>query len=140
MTNLDSRKVKEIAQKYKLELLLLFGSQVKKKSIKSEKTDFDVAYLAKQELSFDEQIKMNCELMEVFGSDKIDMVNLKNANPLLMYQVGQNCRLLYGKKEDFLEFKALAFRVYIDQQDLLELEDYLINKKQNLLKRSLYGG
>lgn len=129
--------LKKIAQKYSLELILLFGSRVSKKI--HQESDFDVAYLSKRELSGKEEIELDCDLMEVFESEKVDLVNLRKVDPLLRYEIAENCQLLYGKEEDLLEFKAFAFRDYINHLPLLELEDFLIKKRQKLLKKLIYG-
>lgn len=129
--------LEEIAKKYSLELLLLFGSRVSKKTYFG--SDFDIAYLAKRELTGKEIINLNCDLMDLFHSDKIDMVNLKRANPFLTYEIAKNCKLLFGKQQDFLEFKAVAFRKYIDALSLFELQEILMRKRHEVLRQKIYG-
>ncbi|TRZ80238.1 hypothetical protein D4R86_04640 [bacterium] len=134
----EKKQLNKIAKKYSLKLLLLFGSQVNKKNLHQE-SDFDIAYLTKRELNGKEQIDLNCDLMDIFHSDRIDMVNLENVNPLLRYEIAINSRLLYGNELDYLEFKALAFRTHIDSQRLFDLEDILVKKRHKLLEQSIYG-
>lgn len=129
--------IKKIAQKYDLELLLLFGSKVSGRT--HQESDFDIAYLSRKELSGKEMIDLNCDLMDVFESDRIDTVDLKKASPLLGYEISKNCQLLFGKELEFLEFKAVAFKKYIDAGPLFKLQDVLIKKKHRLLKETIYG-
>jgi len=134
----EKKQFNKIAEKYGLKLLLLFGSQVNKKNLHQE-SDFDIAYLAERELKGREQIDLNCDLMDIFHSDKIDMVNLKNVDPLLRYEIAINSELLYGDGLDYLESNAFAFRTYIDSQRLFDLEDILVEKRHKLLEQSIYG-
>ena len=133
-----NKQIKKIAKKYDLELLLLFGSRVNKKFLHKE-SDFDIAYLSERELSGQEQVDLNCDLMDIFHSDKIDTVNLRKANPLLRYQIAAKSELLYGDEMEYLGFKAFGFKDYVLHRSLFELEDSLINKRHQLLTKSIYG-
>lgn len=129
--------LKKIAQKYSLELLLLFGSQISKRIHKE--SDYDIAYLSKKDLDIKEEINLNYDLIDIFNSDRVDLVNLKKANPLLSFEIAKQCQLIFGEKKIFSEFKALAFKKYIDHLPILDLEKTLIKKRQELLKESIYG-
>ena len=74
-------KIKELAGKYHLSLVLLFGSRATGKI--HARSDFDVAYLSEKPLDLMDEARMLCDLMPIFRSDKIDLVNLKKAPPLL---------------------------------------------------------
>ena len=133
----DKKKITDkIAQKYSLEMILLFGSQVSGKT--SKESDFDIAYLSKKELSGKEEIELNCDLMDVFKSDKIDLTNLKNANPFLNYEIAKKCRLILGDEKKFSEFKIMAFKKYIDHLPLLDFQSFLIKKRHRILKELIY--
>ena len=133
----EKQQLNKIAKKYNLKLLLLFGSQTDKESLHQE-SDFDIAYLSQKELDIQKQVQLNCDLMKIFNSDKIDMVNLKKANPLLRYEIAKKNELLFGNMLDFLEFKARAFRIYVESESLFNLENRLIKRRQKLLEQSIY--
>lgn len=133
------KKINKIAKKYALDLVLLFGSQTKNKKRLHRESDFDVAYLSKRDLPGKEIIDLNCDLIDIFGNDRVDLVNLRRIDPLLRYEIAQNSQLLYGGEMDYLEFKAFAFRDYIAHQNLFDLRELLIKKRQRLLKQSIYG-
>lgn len=137
LTKQKKEKIDDVAKKYGLKLLLLFGSQVQGKT--NFDSDFDIAYLPKKSLDGGEEIEMNCDLMDVFQTDKIDQVNIKRANPLLLYEISRNSKLLFGEEMEYLEFKARAFRIYIESQSLFELKSILIKKRQRLLRQSIYA-
>ncbi|MCL5010976.1 MAG: nucleotidyltransferase domain-containing protein [Patescibacteria group bacterium] len=111
-----------IAQKYDLRLLLLFGSQVDGKQLHKE-SDFDVAYLSRGKLDLMKEAQMIVDLTPYFHSENIDLVNLKNASPLLYYAVFDKCQVLY--QENGLLFPALrvyAFRKFVEMQPIYELK------------------
>jgi len=58
----QKEKIKRLAGKYQLKLMVLFGSQAKRKRVHKE-SDFDVAYLSKKDLSGKKIIDLNCDLM-----------------------------------------------------------------------------
>ena len=129
----------KFVEKYELKLLLLFGSRAKDEKYIRKDSDFDVAYLSKKELTGKEIIDFNCDLMDIFNFDKVDLVDLKKDNPFLQYEIAKNSKLLYGKEMDYLEFKAFAFKNYISHKPLFELRDFLIKKKHQLLAKKIYG-
>ncbi len=134
---INKEKIKEIAQKYNLEMVLLFGSQVNSRA--KPDSDVDVAYSAKKQLSVDEKIGFNNELCDFFKKDIVDQVDIKNANPLLLHEISTNSKLIFGKEIDYLEFKAFTFRNYIDSQSLFNLEELLIKKRHQEFGKLIYG-
>lgn len=134
MMKFDKKKIQEIAEKYDLKMLLLFGSQLKSKKLLHPESDVDIAYASKKKLTGDETVDLNCDLIDIFEHSKIDMVDLKKAPPLLRFEISQNSKMLFGDEMDYLEFKAQAFRIYIDAKPLFKLRDLLIRKRQELLK------
>ncbi len=133
----EKANIEKIAKKYSLKLLLLFGSQANGKN--RADSDFDIAYIAKKELSMDEKISLNNEFISLFNCDKIDLTDLKEANALLIYEISQNCKMLFGDDEDLANFKIFAFKNYIDHIPLFELEEVLVKKRQTLLKDAIYN-
>jgi len=130
--DIDEKKEKlmrEIAQKYDLRLVLLFGSRVDGKQLHKE-SDFDVAYLSKRKLDLMEEARMMLAMTPYFHSENIDLVNLKNAPPLLYYAVFDKCQVLF--QEDGLLFPTLrvyAFRKYIEMQPIYELKYERLKEK-----------
>ena len=121
-------KIAELAEKYDLKLVVLFGSQVTGKTHKE--SDVDVAYLSERKLSFSEEAFLNTDLTEVFRNDAVSLVDLKRASPLLQKQVVMNAIVVYEKTPHlFIEAFLYALRVYEEAQLLFDLrEHYLQNK------------
>lgn len=123
------KKLREIAEKYDLKLLLLFGSRAGNKKFLHKESDFDVAYLSQKDLDLEEEAKLVCDLMPVFKSEKIDLMNLKKASPFLFYSIFQNCRILYA--DDPLLFyylRSYAFKRYIEAKPLYQKKSERINE------------
>lgn len=115
----QKQKIAEIAEKYQLKLVLLFGSQSSGRIHKE--SDFDIAYLPTKNLKFDEENYLNYEFTNIFQNDRVDTVDIRKAPPLLLYAIFQNCLVLF--KEDDLVFpvyKAYAFKKYIEARPFLE--------------------
>jgi len=118
-------RIEEVAKRYQLKLVLLFGSFANGKNRKD--SDLDIAVLDSKKISFNKQLKIIGEFSRIFGKN-IDLTVLNRANPLLLGQINKNCVLLHGRREDFLKFKLRAFRLFCDYAPYFEMEKKL-NKK-----------
>lgn len=113
--------LKKIAQRYNLELILLFGSQIGDKKYLNKESDFDIAYLSGRSLDLTDEAKLIVEIAPIFRSENIDLVNLRKAPPLLFYAITKNCRVIYEKKPPaFAYLRAYAFKKYIETKPLYE--------------------
>lgn len=97
--------IKNIAEKYHLSLVLLFGSQVSGPIHKE--SDIDIAVLPSKNLTFEQEINLAAEFFNI--SNKIDFTNLRKASPLLLKKIIENCQALYQKNpSDFSVFEIHA--------------------------------
>jgi len=120
-------KINKIAKKYDLDLILLFGSRLREKKYLQRESDFDIAYLSKKDLNLMEEAKLICDLMPIFKSDKVDLVNLKRANPLLMKQIFENHKVLFCRNlKIYYQYKIYAERRYAEAKPLFQLTEELI--------------
>ena len=124
-------KINNLAKKYNLSLVILYGSHARGKVHKE--SDIDIAVLGARPIPFEKLIDLNNEFAEIFKVKEIDVKSLHNTNFLFRYQVMYKGILLYGKSYDYNSFKSYAFRDYYDSQDLLRLKEVFIKKRlQNL--------
>lgn len=115
----QKQKIKELAQKYNLKLILLFGSQALKKT--HRESDVDLAFLSGENLSFEEETLLNTEFCGILKTDRVDTVNLRKAPPLLLKEILDNCRILYRKEKlDFSFFEALVLQKYFEAKPLFQ--------------------
>jgi predicted nucleotidyltransferase len=117
--------IAKVAKKFKLKLILIFGSFARGRQRKD--SDLDIAVFGSKGISFNEEIKIIGELSSIFRKN-VDLSVLNTANPLLTFQASKNSILLYGSKEDFLKFKMYAFSRYNDYFPYFAMERSL-NKK-----------
>ncbi|PIU16383.1 hypothetical protein COT20_00435 [bacterium (Candidatus Gribaldobacteria) CG08_land_8_20_14_0_20_39_15] len=134
---INKKEIKKIAQKYNLAMVLLFGSQARGR-VKPD-SDIDIAYSTQNPLSIKEKLDLNNDLGNFFRKDNVDQIDIKSANPLLLYEISRNSKLLFGKEIDYIKFKTRAFRIFIDSESLFKLEESLIKKRQKLLGDMIYA-
>lgn len=99
---------------YTKPLMILFGSRAR--GTQGASSDVDVGVLAEQPLSVADKAGFAENIARKLNTspDSIDVVDLRSAPPLLQYQVAQTGRLLSGAEQDFIRFKVLAWKRYLD--------------------------
>lgn len=116
--------LKKFAKKYKLSLIVLFGSMADGK-IHAE-SDVDLAYVRHKELSLKDELNLRADLMKIFHKE-IDLVFLPKASPLLLHEIAVKGRLMYGKKRDFNEMKINGIKKFIDFEPYFRLREKMLN-------------
>lgn len=118
----DYEDVKDLAQKYSLELLLLFGSRISGEI--HQESDYDIAYLSNRRLGLDEEGRLINGLLPLFGEHderKINLVNIRKASPLLLYAMTSEGQVLFEQTPTtFASLRAYAFKKYIETKPLYE--------------------
>ena len=94
MEKIAQDKIEEIAKKYDLKLLLLFGSQVSGKT--HPMSDFDFGYIGKKDMSYQEKSSLDDDLSRLVKGEA-DTVDLRNAGSLLKYEIIKNNEILYDE-------------------------------------------
>lgn len=111
--------IQKIAQEYSLELVLLFGSRVSGRIRKD--SDFDIAYLSIKKLDLMQEAQLILQLAQVFKSENIDLVNLKNADPLINYSIFNECQVIFEiNPMIFSTLRVYSFKKYIENKFLYE--------------------
>jgi len=138
LTQTQKEKLAKIAAKFLLKFVVLFGSYAEQKE--TPVSDLDIAvYLKRQPLSYHEFAELYFSLAEIFPQFEVDLAILNTADPLFRYEITRKGRLLYGDELAYLEYKAFAFKDYIDTANLREAEKASILKRQKLLKKLIYA-
>jgi len=122
-------EIKKLAPKYRLSLVLLFGSQASGKT--HSKSDVDIAYLTEKEMRPIEEARMALEFSEKLKINvkDLEIVNLKEAIPFLLRQIADKSVLLYEKEPlIFANFKIYAFKRFMEAQKLFKLKEKSLNK------------
>ena len=98
----------------KNDLIILFGSRARGQAGKL--SDTDIAVLSDHELDLAERGEIAVQMARQVGGheDKIDVVDLRTASPLLQHEVAKHGKLISGSEHDFFRFRVLAWKRYQD--------------------------
>lgn len=99
-------KLEDLAGKYQLDLILMFGSRATGDVHLG--SDTDIAVYGRRILSETEKIQLICELCNVFCTDDIDLVDLRTASPFLKKEVLKNYKILLQRDAMLLHQLELA--------------------------------
>ncbi len=116
-----SADLDRIARAHGIRLLLQFGSTVTGRV--HARSDIDLAVLLERpSLTLAERGELVHALQSLFPDREIDLAVLNHADPLLLKQVMDTCRPLYGTPAGLRRLQLLAFKRYQDHRKYLELE------------------
>ena len=76
-------------------------------------------------------------LRDCFEGASLDVVMLADADPLFRWEIMRQGTLLWGDALEYLEYRAFAFRDFVDSADLRALEGRLFERKMALLHERL---
>lgn len=117
LTKEYKEKIREIAEKYQLKLVYLFGSQVTGKTGPLSDYDFAV-YLDEKDPKkrFDVRLKLISEVSEIFKTDKVDICVLNDIEgPELKYNI---------IKEGIVIFEKEPFKIIVEPKIITEYIDF----------------
>ncbi len=134
ITRKQQDQINKIAKKYNLKLTVIYGSFAKDKN--HPKSDLDIAVLGEEELNFEIVLELFSEFSRIFADIEVDVKSLHRVDAFFRYQVMQDSILIYGKPLEYHNFKAYAFRAYMDSKDLLCLEKIMSQKTISYLRKS----
>ena len=128
-------KIKTLAEKYGLSLVLLFGSQATGNAHKE--SDVDIAYLSPRMIPFEEEININADLVEVFRNNDVQSVNIRKASPLFLKKIVERCMILYEKDRNiFTDLNLYSLRIYEEAKVLFDLRDHYLAYKIDRYKHA----
>lgn len=120
-------QISSLAEKHKLDFVVLFGSQARGNT--HPKSDIDIAVISRVPI---DRTKISMDFDEIFKRDDVEVVNLATASSTLAYAVIRDGKLLYeGEPRSFLRWKVYAIKIWMDTAWLRNL----MNKK--LLKHAI---
>lgn len=89
------KTLKDLVNKYKLSLVLLFGSRAH--GDVHPESDMDIAIYRKRILSEADKINLTYEFSKIFHTDEIDVVDIKTSPPLLKREIFKDYKVLYQR-------------------------------------------
>jgi len=115
-------RLQPIFENPSLQLVLVFGSLVSGKTHKH--SDIDLAFLFDEDIDI---LALTNQAIRLLKEDKMDVVDLRKANPLLKFSAVKTGRLIYEKSPGlYFQFYSLAFRMYADSKKLRDAQEVYI--------------
>jgi predicted nucleotidyltransferase len=107
-------------------LIISFGSRINGRT--NTNSDYDFGVLGNTILTLEERTSIAYHLSKELNinEDKIDLVDLSNASPLLKFEVAKKGKLVQGKTFDFIRFKVRAMKEYQDTAKFRRMRERLI--------------
>lgn len=130
---IDRPHLASVASAFGLRLVVLFGSRARGRP--RPDSDFDIAVAGCPQSRFWELSDALQDAMPAGAT--LDLVRLEEADPLFRHEILRRAELLYGDPDLFCEYRAFAFRDFVDSADLFALERTLLRKKLARLKETL---
>jgi len=113
-------RVENLAHKYGLGLVLLFGSQAKGEARKD--SDVDIAILAPKKLPEQDMVYLNFEFTNILPTDRVDLVDIHGAPPLLMKQIADSAKVIYQRtSQEYPNFLVYTDRLYAEAKPLFDM-------------------
>ncbi|GAQ95705.1 predicted nucleotidyltransferase [Thermodesulfovibrio aggregans] len=123
----NDEKFEEIAKKFGICFILLFGS--KAEGVDTSESDTDIAVYADHVLSEEEKISLAFELSLILETENIDLVDIKIAPPMLKRKIFENYKILYLKESSILyQIELSTLKEYEEVKILYEIRDERIKE------------
>jgi predicted nucleotidyltransferase len=119
----------EVDTALEIKLVIRFGSTAAGRA--RADSDVDLAVLASRELTLADQERVVIELARRYGfqEDRIDLVDLRVAPPLLQREVAERGELLEGDPDEFLRFRFSAWKLFQDTAKLRRARDANLRRR-----------
>lgn len=123
-----------LARKYRLDFLIIFGSYARSKARKNSDVDIGI----KGNISFEEKLELFGEFSRTLGTNFIDVVDLSKASPLLAHTASREAVIIFEKEPGiFSEFRTETFKKFIETKSLRNIN---FSRTLNYIKNtSIYG-
>ncbi|MCS6303695.1 MAG: nucleotidyltransferase domain-containing protein [Nitrospira sp.] len=113
--------LRELAQRFKIRLILQFGSTVT--GTTHDRSDLDLAIQFETPYaSFQTVLDVQEALQTRFPGRTVDLAILNGTDPLFLKKIVESCRVLFGMPQDLARLRLHAFKAYQDFRPYLELE------------------
>jgi len=124
----DPARLKDLAARYGIRLLLQFGSSVTGRL--HPRSDLDLAVLLEHApSSLSVELDLASDLQALADDREVDLALINRADPLFLKQILEHCRVLYGPARALHELKMYAFKRYQDHRRYLAMERAYVSRK-----------
>lgn len=135
----DEARLAAAGRELGLAMIVAYGSRAGGASMApGPDSDLDLALLGPGLSGWARMSACLTALGEVFPSYPIDAVFLSEADPLFRWEIMRAGRLLFGDPIRFLEYRAFAYKDFIDSADLRRVEAALFRKRMDWIREQLH--
>jgi predicted nucleotidyltransferase len=121
--------LERICERLGVRLLVLFGSQSPGGLPPGPGSDIDVALSFQRDAARVPVLDLHEQLALAFPRGQLDIVLLHDMDPLFRWEILERATLLFGDVDEFLDYRAFAYRDFMDSADLRALERTLSDRK-----------
>jgi len=116
-------KLAPLLKEEALQIVLLFGSQSSGQV--HPESDIDLGFLYDEPVDL---LELTNKVTRLLHTDRVDVVDLRRANPLLCFSAARQGKLLYERCSGlFTSFYSLSFRRYVDTKKLRDARQRAID-------------
>lgn len=106
-----------------LQIVLLFGSQTS--GLVHPESDIDLGFFYDEPVDL---LDLTNKVTQLLHKDRVDVIDLRRANPLLCYSAARQGNLLFERSPGlFNRFYSLSFRRYVDTKKLRDARQRAID-------------
>ncbi len=111
-------------------LAYLFGSYAT--GTNNPSSDLDLAVLMADQKNQDKKLYLQLftAIQETLGTERVDLLNLDNASPLMKMEIVRSGRVIYARTEDELNnFEMKTIQEYLDTAYLRKVQNNYLKKR-----------
>lgn len=127
---IDHEKLTQIVQSYQLRLLVYYGSYARQEDYHPERSDIDIAFIARKPLSPQQIYDLMTALILLHRKSNLHLVNLQTASGLLKEAIAKDGEVLYEDEEGYFEgLYPYLYKCYYETRKFRQIQHELFQKK-----------
>jgi len=132
----DTQKQTEgIVRNRGLRFAVIFGSRANGKA--RQDSDLDIGILDPKPETYRRFGEIFNDFSNVFRGYNVDLRMIKGSEPVFLYNVLMKSQFLCGDRQDFYNYRAFAYKNFVDSKPLFELKTKMLQKQQKFLKQKI---
>jgi len=135
ITEKQKQIAQELVKKHGLEFAVIFGSQANGKA--RVDSDLDIGILDEQPETYKRYGDLFSDFSSVFRGQNVDLRMIKGSEPVFLYNTLVKGKFLAGDEHEFYNYKAFAYKNFVDSQSIFELKTKMLRKQQESLKQKI---
>ncbi len=125
-------QIKDLAEKNNLDLIMVFGSQIK--GTANKESDIDIGIYRVSGLNLDDKINLSNSFAKIFETDKLDINIISSNSPLLMREILVEGKILYQKEKKIVDkLKLYAWKLLAESKPFRDKSFALLKDRIALL-------